>query len=57
MNNMTRKKQICQKRFNGIITEKGGSMAEKLDQKEKAEHEETTIGERIRHIRGSHTKT
>ena len=32
-------------------------MAEKLDQKEKAEHEETTIGERIRHIRGSLTKS
>jgi len=32
---------------------KGGSMAEKLDQKEKAEHEETTIGDRIKFIRGS----
>ncbi len=27
-------------------------MAEKLDQKERAEHEETTIAERIKHIRG-----
>jgi len=28
-------------------------MAKKLDPKEKAEHEETTIAERIKHIRGS----
>ncbi len=32
-------------------------MAEKLDQKEKAKHEETTIAERIKYIRGSLTKT
>jgi len=31
-------------------------MAEKLDQREKAEHEETTIAERIKHIRGSLTQ-
>ncbi len=31
-------------------------MAEKLDQKEKAEPEETTIAERIKYIRGSRTK-
>jgi len=32
-------------------------MAEKLDQKEKAEHEETTIAERIKYIRGSLKKS
>ena len=31
-------------------------MAEKLDQKEKAEPEETSIAERIKYIRGSRTK-
>ncbi len=31
-------------------------MAEKLDQKEKAEHDETTIAERIKFIRGSLTQ-
>ncbi len=32
-------------------------MAEKLDQKEKAEHKETTIAERIKYIRGSLKKS
>ena len=32
-------------------------MAEKLDQKEKAEPEKTTIAERIKYIRGSLTKS
>ncbi len=31
-------------------------MAEKLDQKEKTEHDETTIAERIKFIRGSLTQ-
>ena len=32
-------------------------MAEKLDQKEKAEHKETTVAERITYIRGSLKKS
>ena len=36
--------------------QKGASMAEKLNQKEKAEYEETTIAEWIKYIRGSPKK-